>query len=170
MGYLFLNGMAQEDLVHFFAKTRDDLIAEDTAAWIALNEIYPCVKHCLGGIAPKKLDYSIITTKQERFVRAILEANQITPPQPDMIFDLENPFGPKVKVGKLNLPSDRPVISYAQIRSDQLSSSHCISSSLTDMEQHATGDYNVLVLLQSSLGLDIDSTTSRIFNMCNFLC
>lgn len=96
----------QDDLVRFFAKTRDDLIAEDTAAWVALNEIYPCVKHCLSGISPKKLEFSIITTKQERFVRAILEANQITPPQSDMIFDLENPFGPKVKVKKKCVPCD----------------------------------------------------------------
>ena len=40
----------------------------------------------------------IITTKQERFVRAILGQNGILPPSQDRIFDLENPHGPKSKV------------------------------------------------------------------------
>jgi hypothetical protein len=66
------------------------------------------VSECLGNIFPKKLDYVIITTKQERFVKAILEKNVITPPVNENIYDLDNPFGAKTKV--LNLPS-RAVLS-----------------------------------------------------------
>jgi hypothetical protein len=61
-------------------------------------QVYPCVSECLGNIYPKKLDYVIITTKQERFVKAILEKNVITPPANENIYDLDNPFGAKTKV------------------------------------------------------------------------
>lgn len=63
-----------------------------------LLQVYPCVSDCLGNIFPQKLDYVIITTKQERFVKAILEKNVITPPVPENIYDLDNPFGAKTKV------------------------------------------------------------------------
>ena len=53
---------------------------------------------CLGDILPKKLEFTVITTKQERFVTAILERNLITPPSKENIYDLENPFGAKTKV------------------------------------------------------------------------
>jgi hypothetical protein len=43
-------------------------------------------------------DFHIITTKQARFVNAILEANGMTPPPPERMFDLENPFGKKPQV------------------------------------------------------------------------
>lgn len=42
--------------------------------------------------------YLIITTKQERYVRAIMEAKGLPCPQKKNIYDLENPYGSKVKV------------------------------------------------------------------------
>lgn len=61
------------------------------------------MSECLGSIFPKKLDYVIITTKQERFVKAILEKNFITPPVNENIYDLDNPYGAKTKVLNLSL-------------------------------------------------------------------
>ena len=52
----------------------------------------------MSNISPKKLNFTIITTKQERFVTAILETNKITPPEKENIYDLENPYGAKTKV------------------------------------------------------------------------
>lgn len=40
----------------------------------------------------------IVSTKQGRFVEAILRANEVSVPPPERIFDLENKFGPKQKV------------------------------------------------------------------------
>lgn len=60
--------------------------------------MYPCISECLSNILPEKLDFTIITTKQERFVTAILKINSISPPEKDKIYDLENPFGAKTKV------------------------------------------------------------------------
>jgi len=91
-------GTNKEELVQFFGKTRDDLIAEDPAAWVGLNGLYPCVSECLSNISPKKLHFTIITTKQERFVKTILEKNKVTPPGSKDIYDLDNPYGAKTKV------------------------------------------------------------------------
>jgi hypothetical protein len=60
--------------------------------------VYPCISESLSNISPKRLDFTVITTKQERFVTAILESNFITPPIKENIYDLENPYGSKVKV------------------------------------------------------------------------
>lgn len=88
-------GATKEELVAFFGQTRDALIAEDVQAWVGLNPVYEPVRACLSGA---NVEYTIITTKQERFVRAILESNGIAPPPRGDIYDLENPFGPKTKV------------------------------------------------------------------------
>ena len=100
-------GTDKEALVAFFGQTRDALIAEDLQAWVGLNPVYPPVQACLPRDAGK-LAYTIITTKQERFVRAILESNGIAPPPQADIYDLENPFGPKTKVLRALLDKHGP--------------------------------------------------------------
>ena len=72
-------GTNKDEMVSYFGKIRDDLIAENLQAWVALNPVYPSVHRSLASVWGK-LDYTIITTKQERFVRAILETNGIIPP------------------------------------------------------------------------------------------
>ena len=72
-------GTNKDEMVSYFGKIRDDLIAENLKAWVALNPVYPSVHRTLASVWGK-LDYTIITTKQERFVRAILETNGIIPP------------------------------------------------------------------------------------------
>ena len=42
--------------------------------------------------------YYIITTKQERFVRAILDNANISCPPPDRLFGLENTIGSKIDI------------------------------------------------------------------------
>ena len=38
-------GTHKEELVAFFGKTRDDLIAEDLEAWVGLNKVFIFVTH-----------------------------------------------------------------------------------------------------------------------------
>ena len=91
-------GTNKDEMVAYFGKTRDDLIAEDLSRWVGLNPVYPSVSACMSRLTAEAVDYTIITTKQERFVRAILETNKIQPPPPADIYDLENPYGLKPKV------------------------------------------------------------------------
>jgi phosphoglycolate phosphatase-like HAD superfamily hydrolase len=94
------------ELINAFANCRDYLIENDLRTWIALNPLYPCVKNVLSNITPKILDYDIVTTKNARFVKAILESNQISPPVSSRLYDLEKltggekPFGNKMNVLK----------------------------------------------------------------------
>jgi len=64
------------DLKKNFAETRDHWINSDLENWIEMNPLFPGVKEKLQKLDNKKPWY-IITTKQERFVKYILEANQI---------------------------------------------------------------------------------------------
>lgn len=94
------------ELIDAFANCRDFLIENDLRAWIKLNPIYPSVINVLSNISPKALDYDIVTTKNARFVKAILESNQILPPISSRLYDLERltsgekPFGNKMNVLK----------------------------------------------------------------------
>jgi phosphoglycolate phosphatase-like HAD superfamily hydrolase len=75
-----------DDLKQLFGSTRDKWINEDINNWIEMNPLFD-------GIADKlrRIDSShsyIITTKQERFVDHILQANDIHFP-PEQIFGLD---------------------------------------------------------------------------------
>ncbi|MBN46920.1 MAG: hypothetical protein CMH23_10660 [Methylophaga sp.] len=74
------------DLKKRFGVYRDSWIDADFAGWIKMNPLYPGVIDLLSQIPRHQL--FIITTKQERFVSAILEANQITV-EPTQIYGLE---------------------------------------------------------------------------------
>ncbi len=77
--------VSDEVLKTLFGSIRDTWIAADLAGWIAQNPLFPGVAEKL-----KQLDgdqpWFIVTTKQERFVKAILQANDIT-------LDTANIFG-----------------------------------------------------------------------------
>lgn len=88
-------GSDKDTMVRVFGDARDKLIAEDMGFWAGLNEVYPWARTAM---ASQPLDYTIITTKQARFVQAILSHCGIQPPPADRLFDLENPFGAKTKV------------------------------------------------------------------------
>ncbi len=78
--------LSNEMLKAVFGEVRDRWIADDFAGWIANNPLYPGIAEFLQQIPSAQL--FIITTKQERFVSAILEANAITLPKAQ-IFGLE---------------------------------------------------------------------------------
>jgi phosphoglycolate phosphatase-like HAD superfamily hydrolase len=101
-------GTNKDEMVAYFGQTRDDLIAEDLSRWVGLNPVYPSVSACMSRLTSQTVDYTIITTKQERFVRAILETNKIHPPPKEDIYDLENPFGAKVKVLQALIDQHQP--------------------------------------------------------------
>jgi len=64
------------DLKKLFGETRDAWIKEDLADWVNMNPLFPGVAdklRLLGLTRP----WLIITTKQERFVKQILKANDI---------------------------------------------------------------------------------------------
>jgi len=69
-----------------FGAYRDNWIANDLAGWLRMNPLYPGVKEWLNHIPLARR--FIITTKQQRFVSAILAANQINIPDTH-IFGLE---------------------------------------------------------------------------------
>jgi len=78
--------LRNETLKSLFGEVRDSWITDDFASWIANNPLYPGIADFLRQIPSAQL--FIITTKQERFVSAILEANTITLPKAQ-IFGLE---------------------------------------------------------------------------------
>jgi hypothetical protein len=129
------------ELITSFGNARDNMINSELKYWISLNKLYPTVSNSLRTISlPPSVDYTnrgednkdynidefyIVTTKEQRFVKAILEGNGlhlinngrsnsirssgivgITVDGDDQnfssmasnIFDLHNLYGPKLKV------------------------------------------------------------------------
>lgn len=73
------------DLKKLFGATRDAWIASDLAGWIQNNPLFPGVANKLEKLGDQWL---VITTKQERFVKCILQAHGIQLPD-DRIFGLD---------------------------------------------------------------------------------
>ncbi|MDF1582258.1 MAG: HAD family hydrolase [Methyloprofundus sp.] len=65
-------------LKRLFGQTRDQWIQNEQAEWIAMNPLFPGVAEKLRQL--KGRAWYIVTTKQERFVEQILEANQVELP------------------------------------------------------------------------------------------
>ncbi len=70
-----------------FGAARDRWIAEDLPGWLAMNPLYPGIALNLKTIQ-KQNPYCIVTTKQERFVKQILNAQHLALPD-QQIFGLE---------------------------------------------------------------------------------
>lgn len=75
-----------DQLKALFGETRDHWIKRDLDEWIEMNPLFDNISNKLKQIDPKKC--YIITTKQERFVSHILDANNLTFP-PKQIFGLD---------------------------------------------------------------------------------
>lgn len=88
-------GISKEQLILEFSKTRDRQISSDIKLWASRNSIYPSM---LDIFPLKNKKNIIITTKQKRYVQAILNHYHIECPHEDDIFDLDNPYGSKSKV------------------------------------------------------------------------
>ena len=78
---------SKQELITFFGNNRDLMIKDDLNHWVSLNPLYPIVSDTLFSISKKYQESNefyklynnlyIVTTKQERFVKAILESNNI---------------------------------------------------------------------------------------------
>lgn len=64
------------ELKQLFGATRDQWIADNCAEWVAMNPLFPGVAEKLKQLGQDH-DWYVITTKQERFVKQILQANAI---------------------------------------------------------------------------------------------
>lgn len=73
-------------LKQLFGEVRDNWIKEDLQHWLAMNPLFKGVSETLLRIKPDKC--YIITTKQERFVHQILNANNISL-NPERVFGLD---------------------------------------------------------------------------------
>ena len=80
-----------DDLKTLFGDTRDVWIAADKAGWLQENPLYPGVAERLTKLGETGTWY-VVTTKQERFVKMILNASHIDLPK-DRIFGLERNMG-----------------------------------------------------------------------------
>lgn len=74
-------------LKQLFGETRDQWIAADMPGWIGVNPLFPNMASKLKQLSDRAVWY-VVTTKQERFVKQILNANQIELSN-DKIFGLE---------------------------------------------------------------------------------
>lgn len=63
-----------DELKHRFGAIRDMWIADDLADWVAMNPLFPAIADKLQSLSH---EWYVITTKQERFVKEILQANGI---------------------------------------------------------------------------------------------
>lgn len=97
---------SSENLIKVFGKCRDNFIKDDFKKWISLNEIFTevnasLINYCTDKKTGKcKDNVCIITTKQGRFVQAILNENSLPCPASDRLYDLDNPYGKKPEVLK----------------------------------------------------------------------
>ncbi|MCK4842666.1 MAG: HAD family hydrolase [Methylococcales bacterium] len=65
-----------DQLKKLFGETRDHWINENMTEWVEMNPLFPRIAEKLQQI-PSQDTWYIITTKQERFVKQILQANNI---------------------------------------------------------------------------------------------
>ncbi len=76
-----------EALKKLYGETRDAWIKDDVDDWVQKNPLYPGIAKKLQGLTEKGIWY-IVTTKQERFVKNILNANNVQIPD-ERIFGLD---------------------------------------------------------------------------------
>ncbi|MBR4672891.1 MAG: ribonuclease III [Victivallales bacterium] len=83
------HSLTQQQLIELFGATRDNWIAEDQQNWLDWHTLYPGVAEALkANLSKGGTHFIIATTKQERFVSAILKNAGIDFPEDD-IFGLE---------------------------------------------------------------------------------
>lgn len=69
-------GLQRQDLVRLFGQARDAWLRQDEAGWLAAHEFYPGVVEALQA-AMERAEVVVITTKQERFARALLASRGV---------------------------------------------------------------------------------------------
>ena len=81
------SGLNIDSLKKLFGETRDSWIEDDLDGWIDMNPLFSGVAEKLQHLSKQGVWY-IVTTKQERFVKHILNANQVELPG-DRVFGLD---------------------------------------------------------------------------------
>lgn len=164
---------SKDDLIRRFGSMRDELIATDLVAWVCLNPLYPVVADTLEELSRSSSSelfqrLFIITTKQERFVRAILgqnnihilnkgSPNSISKPlarssqeiniERSNIFDLDNVYGSKLKVleelyARITSSDDTgkiPTIHFVEDRFETLVGIIKLDQALRELQNTSTG-------------------------------
>ncbi|MEI8079660.1 MAG: HAD family hydrolase [bacterium] len=83
-------GLSRNELVQWFGGVRDTWIATDTADWLARHRFYPGVVAAMTAALKRAPDSVVIlTTKQERFTRRLLESAGV-PLAPERVYGLEH--------------------------------------------------------------------------------
>jgi phosphoglycolate phosphatase-like HAD superfamily hydrolase len=96
------------ELKKLFGETRDCWIADDQADWIRMNPLFEGIAEKLRAIG-KSYPWYVVTTKQERFVKEILNANMIDLAD-ERIFGLDlNMSKPEVLKGLLKNHTDHMI-------------------------------------------------------------
>ena len=118
-----------DGLKQLFGETRDRWIEQDLDQWVEMNPLFPGIAEKLQNLS-KQGRWYIITTKQERFVKKILAANQIQL-SADNIFGLDRKMSKEaVLVDLVNKHSDANICFYEDmlptlkkvLKNDQLTS------------------------------------------------
>ena len=81
------SGLHIGSLKKLFGETRDSWIEDDLDEWIGMNPLFSGITEKLQHLSEQGVWY-IVTTKQERFVKQILSANEVELPG-DRIFGLD---------------------------------------------------------------------------------
>ena len=81
------SNLTVDGLKVLFGETRDEWIEQDLDQWIEMNPLFLNIAKKLQNLSEQGVWY-IITTKQERFVAKILQANHVQLP-PERIFGLD---------------------------------------------------------------------------------
>lgn len=78
-------GLAAADIGKELDQIRDEWIAKDEAGWLSLHKFYPGVAERLRLLVASPVRPIIITTKEGRFVKALLQQQNVQMPQEDII-------------------------------------------------------------------------------------
>ncbi len=101
------NGFDKDALQLLFGRTRDALIKENETEWLVNNPLFDGVADKLRNLNEE--DWLIITTKQERFVKKILQGNGIELTD-DRLFGLEKKLSKQAVLENLiEAYPDRPI-------------------------------------------------------------
>ena len=82
---VFEEGLDRGEIGACLDSTRDEWIAKDLEGWLSLHQFYPGVVERLKGLMVSEVKPVIITTKEGRFVRSLLQKEGINLPQADII-------------------------------------------------------------------------------------
>ena len=143
-----------DKLKTLFGETRDHWINRDLVDWVEMNPLFDGISSKLNKIDPKQC--YIITTKQERFVSHILDANNLTLP-PEQIFGLDRKLSKQQILADLSIINPEHTILFVEDRLPTLKNVIDVER-LADIELFFAGwGYNTQQDKQAALALPVTS-------------